>query len=96
VRSQQVYHALTHIPNRFALCRLTSVAIKKLHKSHSRPEETINNVLRDIDRYKSRRSPGAPDAGEGKIHNPMNSARGTAPENSSEETTHSDLVFVGY
>ena len=56
MRCQQVYQALTHIPNRFALCRVTAVALKKLHKAHNRPEDTINNVLRDIDHYKVRRS----------------------------------------
>lgn len=55
MRSQQVYHALVHVPNRFALCRITSVAMKKLHKAHTRPEDTINNVLTEIVSYRSRR-----------------------------------------
>lgn len=56
MRSQQVYQALVHIPNRFALCRITSIALQKLHRSNGRTEDTINDVLRDIDRYKSSRS----------------------------------------
>jgi hypothetical protein len=55
VRSQQVFKALEYIPNRFSLCRITSVAIKRLHKVHTRPQDTISNVLGEIDRYRSRR-----------------------------------------
>lgn len=56
MRSQQVYQALAHVPNRFALCRITSAALQKLHKTSTRPEETISSVLTDIDRYRSRRA----------------------------------------
>lgn len=55
MRSQQVYQALAHVPNRFALCRITSMALKRLHKAYSRPEDTISNVLSEIARYKFRR-----------------------------------------
>jgi hypothetical protein len=55
VRSQQVFKALEYIPNRFSLCRITSIALKRLHKIHDRPQDTISNVLGEIDRYRSRR-----------------------------------------
>ncbi len=56
MRSQQVYQALAHVPNRFALCRITAISLKKLHKAHTRPQDTISGVLGDIDRYKARRT----------------------------------------
>jgi hypothetical protein len=56
VRSQQVYQALTHVPNRFALCRITCIALRKLHRTQARPEDTISDVLTDINRYRSRRT----------------------------------------
>lgn len=92
MRSQQVYHALSHIPNRFALCRITSIALKKLHKTNTRPEETINNVLQDIDRYKSRRA----HEGEVAAHKAVDVASGLVPEFTPETKPHSDLVFVGF
>jgi hypothetical protein len=35
------------------------MALKKLHKAYTRPEETISNVLSDIDRYKPNRTHGS-------------------------------------
>lgn len=56
MRSQQVFRALEYIPNRFSLCRITSIAIKRLHKAHDRPQDTISSVLVEVDRYRSHRS----------------------------------------
>lgn len=98
MRSQQVYQALVHVPNRFALCRLTSVALKKLHRSHSRPEDTINDVLRDIDRYKSRRPRTAQNVGSSKpVADPsLKDAVELGSQPQVEVSASSDLVFVGY
>lgn len=98
MRSQQVYQALTHIPNRFALCRVTAVALKKLHKSHHRPEDTINNVLRDIDRYKMRRSyvPGNLTHAERTNEASIALTGKSEPMLQEGQSTHLDLVFVGY
>lgn len=98
MRSQQVYRALIHVPNRFALCRVTSIALKKLHRSRTRPEDTINEILRDIDRYKSRRPRtsqnviGAEPVADqpGKLTEGLDSQRQVKP------AVDPDLVFVGY
>jgi hypothetical protein len=98
VRSQQVYQALTHIPNRFALCRVTAVALKKLHKAHSRPEDTINDVLRDISRYKMRRSQVPHNLADAESTSAASAALAeeSASERQDSQSSHPDLVFVGF
>lgn len=98
MRSQQVYLALVHIPNRFALCRVTSIALQRLHKANSRPEDTINDVLRDIDRYKSRRprSPQSVVSVEPIVEQPVKLMEESSSQLQTPPSASSDLVFVGY
>lgn len=99
MRSQQVYQALVHVPNRFALCRITAIALKKLHKTNTRPEDTISDVLGDIHRYKARRSqvqhkdgvPGAQAVPVPAVVSPQDMGL-SYPES---VPAHSELVFVG-
>lgn len=94
MRSQQVYQALAHVPNRFALCRITSMALQRLHKASTRPEETISNVLADIDRYRSRRAQPAHTKNTADseliVHDPV-----VAPEGPDTNLLiNSDLIFA--
>lgn len=95
MRSQQVYQALVHVPNRFALCRIAAMSLQKLHKASTRPQETISSVLADISRYKSRRAHVA----EGL--EPPKESLGLATEGVDTEkvannlSINADLLFVG-
>ena len=48
MRSEKVYRALSHIPNRFRLCQATARATKRLHIPSTRTEDTMNSVLSEI------------------------------------------------
>ena len=45
MRSDLIYGALKHISNRYQLCQLASKATRKLHKPHTRLQDTTNEVL---------------------------------------------------
>ena len=45
MRSELIFGALTHVPNRYQLCQLASKATRKLHKPNSRLQDTTNEVL---------------------------------------------------
>ena len=45
MRSDQVHRALARGMNRFEVCRLVSKGVRVTHKSGSRFEDSINNVL---------------------------------------------------
>jgi hypothetical protein len=45
MRSDLIYRALTYILNRYQLCQLASKTICKLHKPHTRLQDTTNEVL---------------------------------------------------
>ena len=45
MRSDLVFGALTHISNRYHLCRLVSKGARKLHIPKSRLQDTTNDVL---------------------------------------------------
>ncbi|MFP5226599.1 MAG: hypothetical protein ACLGXA_03135 [Acidobacteriota bacterium] len=45
MRSNQIHRALTHGINRFEVCQLVSKGVKATHKTGSRFEDSINNVL---------------------------------------------------
>jgi hypothetical protein len=45
MRSELVFAAMTHIPNRFLLTRIAAKATRKLHRPNTRIEETVNGVL---------------------------------------------------
>ncbi len=48
MRSQLVYSAGIRIPNRFLLTTLTIKAVKSLHISSTRTEDTANRVFADV------------------------------------------------
>jgi hypothetical protein len=45
MRSDLVFQAHIHIPNRYLLCGLAAGATRKLHKPNDRIEATLNEVL---------------------------------------------------
>jgi len=45
MRSNQIHRALAHGINRFEVCQLVSKGVRATHKSGSRFEDSINNVL---------------------------------------------------
>jgi hypothetical protein len=45
MRSELVFGAMTHVPNRFLLTKLAARATRKLHKPNTRIQETVNDVL---------------------------------------------------
>jgi len=44
-RSELVFAALVHVPNRYQLCQLTAKGARKLHKPYERMQDTVNQVL---------------------------------------------------
>jgi len=48
MRSQLVYEAGIKIENRFLLATTTMRAVKKLHVSSTRTEDTVNTVLAEV------------------------------------------------
>jgi hypothetical protein len=46
MRSDLVFGAMTHVPNRYLLCQLASMAARKLHRPGSRMQDTANDALR--------------------------------------------------
>jgi hypothetical protein len=62
MRSELVFGAMTHVPNRFLLTKLAARATRKLHRPNTRVQETINDVLVRF----SHASPvaGVPDTGD--------------------------------
>lgn len=45
MRSDLVFGAITHVPNRFLLTQLASKAVRKLHRPGTRMQDTANSVL---------------------------------------------------
>ena len=45
MRSDLVFGALSHVPNRYQLCQLASKATRKLHRPNTRLQDTANDVL---------------------------------------------------
>jgi hypothetical protein len=45
MRSDLVFGAMTHLPNRYLLCQVASKAARKLHRPGSRMQDTANDVL---------------------------------------------------
>jgi hypothetical protein len=45
MRSQLVFGALLQVPNRYLLCKVAAMALRKLHRPMSRIPETANDVL---------------------------------------------------
>jgi len=45
MRSEQVFGAMVHVPNRFLLAKLAATATRKLHRPRSPIQETVTQVL---------------------------------------------------
>ncbi len=45
MRSDLVFRSLTHVRNRYRLCKLASKATRRFHRPNSRLQDTINDVL---------------------------------------------------
>ena len=45
MRSELIFAAMAHLPNRFLLTRIAAKATRKFHKPNTRIEETVNDVL---------------------------------------------------
>jgi hypothetical protein len=45
MRSEMVFGAMAHVPNRFLLTKLAATATRKFHRRHARIEETVTEVL---------------------------------------------------
>lgn len=48
-RSELVFAALVHVPDRYELCQLTAKGARKLHKPTERMQDTVNKVLMILD-----------------------------------------------
>jgi hypothetical protein len=48
MRSELVYFAGLRVPNRFLLSTLTIKAVRRLHVTNTRVEETTNQVFSDV------------------------------------------------
>ena len=44
-RSELVFAALVHVPERYQLCQVTGKGARKLHKPNERMQDTVNQVL---------------------------------------------------
>ncbi len=61
MRSELVFAAMAHVPNRFLLTKLAASATRKFHRPNTRVEETVNDVLvrfRDVKRVPGTRKSG--------------------------------------
>jgi hypothetical protein len=45
MRSDLVFGAMVHVPNRYLLSKLAAKAVREMHKPGIRVEETINDVF---------------------------------------------------
>jgi hypothetical protein len=45
MRSELVFGAMAHVPNRFLLTKLAATATRKFHRPHARIQETVTEVL---------------------------------------------------
>ena len=45
MRSNLVFEAIYHVPNRYQLCQLASKATRRMHRPNTRVTDTTNHVL---------------------------------------------------
>ena len=55
MRSDLVFSAIKHVPNRFLLSQLASKAARKLHRSGTQMQDTDNSVLEHLSLSNPRR-----------------------------------------
>ena len=51
MRSDLVFEAVFHVPNRYQLRQLASKATRLMHRPHSRVPDTANRVLSSFDTF---------------------------------------------
>jgi hypothetical protein len=49
-RSRLVFAALVDVPNRYQLCQFTAKGARRMHAASDRMQDTVNAVLRILDR----------------------------------------------
>jgi hypothetical protein len=62
MRSDQIHRALAHGINRFEVCQLVAKGVKATHKTGSRFEDSINDVLAHL---------GGPGTTQANLHPPV-------------------------
>jgi uncharacterized protein YoaH (UPF0181 family) len=55
MRSDQIHRALAHGMNRFEVCQLAAKGVKATHKTGSRFEDSINDVLQFMGTHDTRK-----------------------------------------
>jgi hypothetical protein len=70
MRSDQVHRALAHGINRFEVCQLVSKGVRATHRTGSRFEDSINDVLQYL---------GNHDTPQGGLHAPEAGAKSLEP-----------------
>lgn len=50
MRSELIFGAMAHVPNRFLLTKLASKAIRKFHRPNTRIQDTTNDVFMRLSR----------------------------------------------
>jgi len=53
MRSNEIHRALAHGMNRFEVCQLVAKGVKATHKTGSRFEDSINDVLQYLGNHES-------------------------------------------
>jgi len=52
MRSDLVFEAIYHVPNRYQLCQLASKVTRRMHRSNTRVPDTANHVLSNLRSFK--------------------------------------------
>jgi hypothetical protein len=55
MRSNQIHRALSHGMNRFEVCQLAAKGVKATHKTGTRFEDSINDVMQFLGTHETRR-----------------------------------------
>jgi hypothetical protein len=61
MRSERVFAAMAHVPNRFLLTKLAATATRKLHRPHARIQETMDEVFLHVSQATSMGAAGEPE-----------------------------------
>lgn len=85
MRSERVFAAMAHVPNRFLLTKLAAMATRKLHRPNTRIQETMDEVF-------VRFSRANPMAGAQKIGGAQPLHRAESAERQSRHTYRSQAV----
>ena len=91
MRADLVFGSVAHVANRFQLCQLAAKATRKLHKPHTRLEDTMSDVLTRL-----HKPGGAVSVSSAILHTPVFPGVSHAPVIRSEPraTRFVNLAFV--